>query len=64
MSKRDIPRYDAGAMFESLHRQHLLNQGPFRTGYCSTIIHHILCDLFCSNAAVTQPMAPQGMIGS
>lgn len=32
-------------MFESLHRQHLLNTGPFRTGYCSTIIHHILCDL-------------------
>jgi len=38
-------------MFESLHRQHLLNRGPFRTGYCSTIIHHILCDLLfeCSS---------------
>lgn len=38
-------------MFESLHRQHLLNSGPFRTGYCSTIIHHILCDVLleCSH---------------
>jgi AraC-like DNA-binding protein len=38
-------------MFESLHRQHLLNRGPFRTGYCSTIIHHILCDMLfeCSD---------------
>ena len=32
-------------MFQSLYRQHLLNRGPFRTGYCSTLIHHILCDL-------------------
>jgi len=32
-------------MFEDLHRQHLLNRGAFRTGYCATIIHHILCDL-------------------
>ncbi len=38
-----VDRYQA--MFASLHRQHLLNQGPFRTGYCSTVIHHILCDL-------------------
>lgn len=37
-------------MFESLHRQHLLNRGPFRTGYCSTIIHHILCDLLLESS--------------
>lgn len=38
-------------LFESLHRQYLLKQGPFRTGYCSMIIQHILSDLFfdCSS---------------
>jgi AraC-like DNA-binding protein len=32
-------------MFESLHRQHLLNRGEFRTAYCSMMIQHILSDL-------------------
>ena len=43
-------------LFESLHRQHLLNQGDFRTGYCSMMLHHILSDLFfdCKSDDQTQ----------
>jgi len=32
-------------MFESLHGQHVIARGAFRTGYCSTLLHHILCDM-------------------
>lgn len=51
-------------VFESLHRQHLLNQGPFRTGFCSTLIHHILCDLLleCGHDARTSAVPDERIL--